>query len=122
MGGPRTRRIDAVIAALVACASGAAAADRVPLVRPPLAEVIEAARADAARRSGLAAGAFEVIEARAVTWPDGSLGCPQPGMMYVQVITPGYQVVFDVDGVQYDIRASAQGGALLCEPGSPAPG
>src|SRR5690242_2210919 len=30
-----------------------------------------------------------VLEARAVTWPDGSLGCPAPDMAYIQVLVDG---------------------------------
>ena len=30
-----------------------------------------------------------VVDARAVTWPDSSLGCPEPGMMYTQVLVDG---------------------------------
>ncbi|MEK8024035.1 MAG: hypothetical protein AAB229_09535 [Candidatus Hydrogenedentota bacterium] len=34
----------------------------------------------------------EVLSAEAVDWPDSSLGLPEPGMMYAQVITPGHRV------------------------------
>jgi hypothetical protein len=82
------------------------------------ASVVEAARAELAKSVGAdAAGAAEIVTAAAVDWPDSSLGCPQPDMMYLQVITPGYQVVLEVDGRQYDVRASTAGGVMLCEPG-----
>jgi hypothetical protein len=32
------------------------------------------------------------VSVEAVDWPDTSLGCPQPGMMYAQMITPGFRV------------------------------
>ena len=32
------------------------------------------------------------------TWPDASLGCPEPGMMYAQVLTPGILVVLSYGG------------------------
>lgn len=44
--------------------------------------------------------AIRVVSTDAVTWPDGSLGCPQPGQMYVQVLTDGYRVVLDAGGKQ----------------------
>ena len=31
---------------------------------------------------GVAAAGLEVVSATTVTWPDASLGCPQPGMLY----------------------------------------
>ena len=33
-----------------------------------------------------------VVQVEEVTWPDGSLGCPQPGMAYTQALVPGYRV------------------------------
>ena len=35
---------------------------------------------------------LKVLSAEAVTWSDGSLGCPEPGMMYTQALVPGYRV------------------------------
>jgi len=85
--------------------------------------VLAAAQAELAAIIGAdaAAGAV-VVSAEAVEWPDSSLGCPQPDMMYLQVITPGYQVVFEVDGKQYDMRATKAGGVMVCEPGKPVGG
>lgn len=36
---------------------------------------------------------------------DTSLGCPKLGKMYAQVITPGYQIVLEVDGESYIYNA-----------------
>ena len=41
---------------------------------------------------------MRLIRDEAVTWSDGSLGCPQPGEYYTQVLVPGYWIVFDVAG------------------------
>ncbi len=59
-----------------------------------------------------------VVTAEAVEWSDSSLGCPEPGMVYMQVITPGYHVVVSVGGVEYDYRATESGQIRLC--GGPA--
>ena len=56
-----------------------------------------------------------VVTAEAVEWPDGSLGCPEMGVMYTQVISPGYHVVISVDGVEYDYRATDPGQVRLCK-------
>jgi hypothetical protein len=50
-----------------------------------------------------------------VEWPDGSLGCPQPGVEYLQVITPGFWVELQVGEVKYDYRATQSGALRLCE-------
>jgi len=74
-------------------------------------------RADLAALSGAAAEEMVVIRDQAVTWSDGSLGCPQPGMMYTQALVPGYWVVVQVGEQEYDYRASQSGYFLLCENG-----
>ncbi|MEJ2516094.1 MAG: hypothetical protein P8080_12700 [Gammaproteobacteria bacterium] len=75
-----------------------------------------AARADLARRLDVQPENIEVLEAREVAWPDTSLGCPEPGRMYAQVVTPGVLVV-----LQFENRRYAYGGRrgvvpLLCPP------
>ena len=64
--------------------------------------------------------AATVVTAEAVEWSDGSLGCPEPGMMYTQAITPGYHVVISVGGVEYDYRATDAGQVRLCQDAGPA--
>ena len=61
--------------------------------------------------------AIAVEKAEAVVWRDGSLGCPQPGMMYTQALVPGYQIVLRVGGETYDYHASQAGFFVLCEEG-----
>ena len=39
-----------------------------------------------------------VVSAESVTFPDGGLGCPEPEMLYTQVLTPGYHVVVEAGG------------------------
>ncbi len=46
---------------------------------------------------------------------DTSLGCPQPDQMYSQVITPGYQVVLEAQGTEYDYRLTDEENIILCE-------
>ena len=64
--------------------------------------------------SGLVAE-IGVEYAAAVVWPDGSMGCPQPGMMYTMALVPGYRVVLVAGGSQYDYHASERGSFILCE-------
>lgn len=51
----------------------------------------------------------------AVRWPDASLGCPQPGMMYAQVVTPGYIVILSADGATYVYHTDESKVSVLCE-------
>ncbi len=44
---------------------------------------------------------IKVVIADPVFWSDASLGCPQPGMTYQQVITPGYRITLAVGNDLY---------------------
>lgn len=71
--------------------------------------------ADLAARLGIAPGEIVVLEVREVEWPDTSLGCPKPGYAYLQVITPGYQVLLQAQGQTYDYRTDRGQLFVLCE-------
>ena len=96
-----------------------------PGVRTPrLQNVVQAARADAAQRSGSAPGDLTLILAEPVTWADSSLGCPRPGLLYTQSLVPGYRVQLRLRNEVLDYHASERGGLVLCPPGlskQPAP-
>jgi len=80
------------------------------------ADIMARVRAELAAKIGDAAAASATVEvSAAVTWPDGSLGCPQPGMMYTQMVVEGYQVVLAVGTTKYDYRIGLGGTPSLCE-------
>jgi hypothetical protein len=72
--------------------------------------------ADAARRGGVSEREVVVRSAQAVQFPDGSLGCPQPGMMYTQMVVPGYRVVVEAGGKTFDYRSTRDGEPAICVP------
>ena len=74
---------------------------------------------DLQERKGIGTEEITIERAEAVVWRDGSLGCPQPGMMYIQVLTPGYLVVLEVGGDMYNYHAGESGHFLLCEQSLP---
>lgn len=76
--------------------------------------ITEAALADAAKRTSLPRARLQLASAEAVTWPDGSLGCPEPGMMYTQALVPGYRVRIVAGEQVLDYHASVRGGLVLC--------
>jgi hypothetical protein len=80
---------------------------------------IAAALADASERSGIPAEAIAVASALVVTWSDGSLGCPQPGMMYTQALVPGYLLTLEVGGERVAYHGAAGSDPSPC--GWPAP-
>ncbi|HSQ40067.1 MAG TPA: hypothetical protein VLM78_07885 [Anaerolineales bacterium] len=107
--------------------------NRSPLVQPtspisvpptpqPLSAVeddsITTLRALIGERLRIAPAELTLVSVEQIIWPDASLGCPQPGMMYAQVLTPGWRVVFaDATGRQYDIHTPEKLALfVLCTP------
>ncbi|MEZ4659814.1 MAG: hypothetical protein R2911_19845 [Caldilineaceae bacterium] len=62
---------------------------------------------DLAAELGVAADTISLVQIEAVEWPDSSLGCPQPDMMYAQVITSGYQIVLETNGQTYNYHTDS---------------
>ncbi len=77
------------------------------------------ATADLAARLGVPAGQISLLEFRAVIWPDSSLGCPQPGMAYLQVLTEGYLIRLGVGDQVYSFHGREGRAPQFCERPSP---
>lgn len=75
---------------------------------PPGAEgVVLKAKEDVARRLGTEVSAVRVQQVESQDWPDTSLGCPEPGRAYAQVITSGYRLVLTVGSQTYVYHTSS---------------
>jgi hypothetical protein len=70
---------------------------------------------DAAKRTGMAANQMQVTSVQAQTWSDGSLGCPEPGMNYIQIMIDGFQIFVQAGERTLDYRTSDRGAFKLCE-------
>ena len=73
------------------------------------------ARQDLAYRLGIPLEEIEVLSFEAVVWPDASLGCPQPGMEYLQVPKDGALIRLHAEGQDYDYHSGGNRGVFLCE-------
>lgn len=80
--------------------------------RPALGPV-EAARRALAEKLGIPIEEVTAVSSEAVYWPDTSLGCPQPGMMYAQVITPGYRITLEAQGKRYEAHTNRDGSRVV---------
>ncbi|MFK5647506.1 hypothetical protein ACI3ET_13385 [Ornithinimicrobium sp. LYQ121] len=67
---------------------------------------VQAAIADLAQRRSVEVEDVTVAGWAEVTWSDGSLGCPQPGMMYTQALVPGEQLVLGIDDELFSYHAA----------------
>jgi len=81
------------------------------------AELTRAAIEDAAQRMSVSLAEVTVISSEAVTWSDGSLGCPQPGMSYTQALVPGYRILVQAGGQTLRYHAAARGAVKYCPEG-----
>ena len=75
---------------------------------------IDASVRDAAARVGVPEAQLRVESAEQREWRDSSLGCPQPGMFYAQVITPGYLVIVAGGGKRLEYHTDTRGRAVMC--------
>ena len=55
-----------------------------------------------------------VVEARDVTWRDSSLGCPAPGISYLQRLTEGFLVVLRIGARRVEYHSGPSGPARFC--------
>lgn len=63
-----------------------------------LPDPVQRAIARAAADAAVAPERVRLQEYEHVDWPDTSLGVPLPGVLYAQVVTPGYRVRLSIDG------------------------
>jgi hypothetical protein len=59
-------------------------------------------------------GQVTVVSSSEVTWPDGSLGCPEPGMNYTQALVQGSRIVLEAGGKQYHYHSGGTRPPFLC--------
>ena len=86
---------------------------------PGIESLIEKAKEDLAQQLSISTSQINLLEAQAVVWPDSSLGCPQPGMMYSQVLTPGYLILLGANNKDYEYHAGKGSDVIYCENPSP---
>ena len=85
-----------------------------PLLLPTPADT--SARMMLSSALGIAMYDLKVYSIESLEWSDASLGCPKTGYSYAQVITPGYRITFDIEGVYYRVHTNLDGSvAVLCD-------
>lgn len=109
-----------MLAVTGACAAVTGAGDKQPPAEPgdggQSQEQELAARATQALAQHLSVppSTIRVLSIAAVEWPDGSLGCPQPGMSYPQVITPGYRALLQHQDSIFRVHMTDRA-AIVCD-------
>ena len=80
-----------------------------------LTQAISLARIDLAQRLSITDGEIQLYKAEAVTWRDGSLGCPKPDMMYMQILVDGYLIELEVGQTRYSYHGTYTQPPFLCD-------
>ena len=83
-------------------------------IPPGAAQVVQLAKEHLAKDKGLDLAKIRVVKVESVEWGDTSLGCPQPGMMYAQVITPGYRVLLSDGTKDYEYHTDTANRVVPC--------
>jgi hypothetical protein len=84
------------------------------VVPPESAAAVDAATTDAASHLGVSRDTLRVEQVQSRKWPDSSLGCPQPGQLYSQVVTPGYLIVISSGSHQLEYHTDERTRVTLC--------
>ena len=83
--------------------------------KPTLPEKVAHAIQDLANRQKIPPEEITLVDVVEVVWRDGSLGCPQPGMMYTQALVEGMRIRLSVGEMIYHYHSSKRGRPFLCE-------
>ncbi len=74
-------------------------------VTPEYPPVVDMAKSDLAGRLNIAVEQVRLIKQERKDWPDTSLGFPEEGKMYAQVITPGFVIILEANGRLYEYHS-----------------
>jgi hypothetical protein len=122
-----TRWLIALMLAMAACAPATLDRDDTPLppTQTPATDpspgphsgqgpLVDQAIADLTARLSVPASEIEVVSEESVVWPDGSLGCPQPGVAYIQILVEGSRIVLKHRDETYNYHAGPSS-VVYCE-------
>jgi hypothetical protein len=76
---------------------------------------VDAALRDAAAHLGVSPTNLKVDQVEPRQWGDSSLGCPKPGLMYSQIVTPGFVITVSGAGKQLEYHSDTRGRVVLCQ-------
>jgi hypothetical protein len=79
-------------------------------------DMVQTAIDDLVERTGADRNAIEVVSVEEVDWPDGSIGCPRPGMVYTQAIVNGSKIVLRYDGMTHHYHQGGSRAVFYCPP------
>jgi hypothetical protein len=119
----RKRFVIWVFTGLVLAACGAGGTNSSPTQPNPLLEealppdVALSVQNEVSRVMGVSLENLQLEQVDKMEWPDSCLGLPQEGdEVCAEVITPGWQLTFNIDGQQYLYRVDETGTVIRLAP------
>jgi hypothetical protein len=102
-----------IIVLMSACTGGGAvppSATESSLENPP--QAVLDAQAWLANEMGITVDQAPLVSIEQADWPDSCLGLGGPDESCLAVVTPGWKVVVEVAGQQYEVRVSEDGSVI----------
>jgi hypothetical protein len=77
-------------------------------------KMVALAKEHLAQKLGIPVEQIALSEVRPVVWRDASLGCPKPAIDYIQVETPGYNILLEAGGQTYNYHTNQSDRFVMC--------
>ena len=90
-----------------------------PPIPAPAEGVTQLSIAMMEEKFGIPAADVTVAEVTPMTWPDAGLGCPKRGVLYIQVVTPGFQILLEAKGHVFTFHTDEKSLVVLCSVNPP---
>ncbi len=84
-----------------------------PTIETTQDEAVSAAREALSASLGVSSSQIELLSVEEVMWGNTSLGCPEPGKQYAEVIVPGFRVIFEYEGQKYEYHTNIDGSMVV---------
>jgi hypothetical protein len=68
---------------------------------------------DLSEKLNLTADEITIVSTEAVTWPDGCLGVVRIGVMCTQAEVPGFKIILESDGSNYEYHTNQDGSVIV---------
>ena len=81
---------------------------------PVAQELVQQAKVQLSQKFGFSVEESVLFSVESVEWPDASLGCPQAGISYAQVVTPGLRILLEANGQVYTFHTDQTDRVILC--------
>lgn len=78
-------------------------------------KMVAAVKKDLSHRLSINTDSISVEKIETVNWSNTGLGCPEPGVMYAQVITPGFLIELKAKNKLYEYHTDRKRLIVLCD-------